>query len=321
MKHGLQVLKHGAADLLLDTGWAGLRDRGVGPGGPADGWSFAVTQALAGNHAAENVACLEFALVGPQLEALDTVGCALGGAVARAVLIRVDGTRRVLPPWCGFTLYCGDRLTIGPVTDGLRGYLAVAGGVAAPRVAGSRQSLQPLRLPGVLTAAGGPGLGRFMDPHWAAPHLEQAGEPLRLLPGPQWSDLGWEGEVSPLFRVGDRVDRMGVRLVGEDGMCRLPPGGLLSEPVCPGVVQVPASQEWIILGVGCQTLGGYARCGQVIAADMSRVGQLGPGRGVRFRRVEMPEALEANQRYDLELRRRCQMALVAGRDRAGFYQG
>ena len=28
MKHGLQVLKHGAADLLMDTGWAGLWDLG-----------------------------------------------------------------------------------------------------------------------------------------------------------------------------------------------------------------------------------------------------------------------------------------------------
>ena len=53
-KNGLKLLKNGPFDLLVDSGRLGLRDKGVGPGGPADRWSFTLTNALAGNSEVQN---------------------------------------------------------------------------------------------------------------------------------------------------------------------------------------------------------------------------------------------------------------------------
>jgi allophanate hydrolase subunit 2 len=65
---------------------------------------------------------------------------------------------------------------------------------------------------------------------------------------------------------------------------------MVSEPVCPGAVQVTRDGQCIILGVDGQTIGGYPKIAQVIAADLDRLGQLRPGEVIRFERVGLAEA-------------------------------
>ena len=45
-----------------------------------------------------------------------------------------------------------------------------------------------------------------------------------------------------------------------------------------------------MLGVDGQTIGGYPKVAQVIAADLDRLGQLRPGDAVRLERVTIAEA-------------------------------
>lgn len=313
MATGLEILKAGALDLLVDRGRFGLRDRGVGPGGPADRWSFALTNALAGNRPEGNAGGLEFALVGPRLKALSPVALALGGGVENARVVLADGTTRSVAPWSSFPLHTGEELILGPVTRGMRGYLAARGGMDGPVVAGSRQSLQPLKSGDLLpvSTVSTERMGwRHVEAGWAEPSREGNGFIVRVLAGPQWQALGWTGPESGVMAVGDRTDRMGIRLLLEEPGAE-PPAGLLSEPVCPGVVQAPSKKEWIILGVGCQTLGGYAKVGQVIEADLDLVGQLRPGDRVRMRVVTLAEATEANRLYRRELEKKCQVAIVS----------
>ena len=78
---------------------------------------------------------------------------------------------------------------------------------------------------------------------------------------------------------------MGLRLLGEP--LRVPPRELVSEPVCPGAVQVTRDGQCIVLGVDGQTIGGYPKVGQVIAADLDLLGQVRPGDRVWFERVEV----------------------------------
>jgi allophanate hydrolase subunit 2 len=81
---------------------------------------------------------------------------------------------------------------------------------------------------------------------------------------------------------------MGLRLSGPSLPLQL--RELVSEPVCPGSVQVTGDGQCIILGVDGQTIGGYAKIAQVISADLDQVGQLRPGEAVLFQRVSLDEA-------------------------------
>src|SRR5207253_3460529 len=90
------------------------------------------------------------------------------------------------------------------------------------------------------------------------------------------------------FEVTQASNRMGLRLQGTP----LPATSqqLVSEPVCPGSVQVTRDGQCIILGVDGQTIGGYPKIAQVVSADLDRLGQLRPGDMVRFQRVTLEEA-------------------------------
>ena len=65
---------------------------------------------------------------------------------------------------------------------------------------------------------------------------------------------------------------------------------MVSEPVCPGSVQITREGQPIVLGVDGQTIGGYPKIAQVIRADLDALGQLRAGTVVRFEWVDMAEA-------------------------------
>ena len=116
----------------------------------------------------------------------------------------------------------------------------------------------------------------------------EAGGPLRALEGPQadWFRPAefWGRE----FTVAPASDRMGLRLKGTP--LRVPPRELVSEPVCPGSVQVTRDGQCVVLGVDGQTIGGYPKVAQVVRADVDLLGQLRPGDRVSFERIEIGEA-------------------------------
>src|SRR5205085_1746190 len=107
---------------------------------------------------------------------------------------------------------------------------------------------------------------------------DQAVQMLRVLAGAQadWFQLDdfYAGE----FTVTPKSNRMGLRLDGKT--LRAVSGTMpemVSEPVCPGSVQVTRDGQCIILGVDGQTIGGYPKVGHVISADLDVLGQLRGG--------------------------------------------
>jgi allophanate hydrolase subunit 2 len=111
---------------------------------------------------------------------------------------------------------------------------------------------------------------------------------LRCLDGAQagWFDLAQFASAG--FAVSATSNRMGLRLDGP--ALDRPRREMVSEPVCPGSVQVTNEGQCIVLGVDGQTIGGYPKVAQVIAADLDKLGQLRPGQRVRFVRVVLGEA-------------------------------
>jgi antagonist of KipI len=184
----------------------------------------------------------------------------------------------------------------------------VRGGLQTPIVLGSHSSLEPLRAGAELPCLPGAIHGRSvripLDGDVHQEHLAGVAPSalrLRALAGPQ---RDWfapdEFFGGPQFTVGPAGDRMGLRLRGEP--LRLPARELVSEPVCPGSVQVTRDGQCVVLGIDGQTIGGYPKVAQVIAADLDLVGQLRPGDRVWFERVEIGEAERVYRRQRAVLR-------------------
>jgi antagonist of KipI len=304
----LRVLEPGLQTLVVDFGRPHCRSLGLPVGGAADRTSLALGNALVGN--APDAAGLEFCLAGPVLEAQCELACVVYGAPftlrSRRQQLRVGKT---------FTLQAGEVLEVGSTAEDMRAYLCVAGGLEQKVILGSRSGLEPVRKDALLPCRLGRIPQRFARIEWewyrgyfemrqwvaTLPSLEQldywSPKPpiLRILDGPQtdWFPnihLPTVQEYSrPGLKVSRSSNRMGIRLECDPPIA-IPNRELVSEPVCPGSVQVTPDGQCIILGVDGQTIGGYPKIAQVISADLDWLGQLRPGQAVYFQRVTLDEA-------------------------------
>lgn len=308
----LTVLAPGPLTTVQDRGRPGHAALGVGSAGAADETALRLANALVGN--ARNAAALEFTLVGPRLHFDGDALVALTGDCTA----RCDGED--VPAWRPVRIAAGATLECGALRRGVRGYLAVAGGIALPTVLGSRSTdvnagIGPLggralRAGDVLplgAVADAAHACRPLPPaprrgaraaNWAldpAPWFDATGQhPLRLLPGSHVDALDGPSRAAlwtQAFRIGAASNRVGWRLDGPR-LTLAAPLELVSAGVMPGTLQLPPGGQPIVLGVEAPTSGGYPRLGHVITVDLPRLAQRRPGDALRF----VPTDLAAAQR-------------------------
>jgi antagonist of KipI len=276
----LQVIRPGFQTTVQDLGRFGHAHHGVSASGAADALALRAGNLLVGN--AENAAALEMTLV--------------GGAFAfeRDALVALTGSDFAsgMPMWSAVEVKAGDAIRCGAAQSGARCYLAIRGGIEAPRVLGSASTH-------LLTGIGGRALraGDVLAVGDAAvrhprrnplrpPHCDRS--VLRVTAGPQAESFAGELYLAP-YAVSEESNRMGLRLRGP--AIPSPAGTMLTEGVPLGAVQVPPDGQPIILFVEHQTTGGYPKPANVISADLTRVGQLRPRDAVRFELVSLDRAL------------------------------
>ena len=290
----MTIHRPGLQTTVQDLGRRGHRGAGVPLSGAMDSVALRIANALVGND--DSAAALEFALVGPEVEFSSDVLIALGGAECEG-----------LSPWRPKWVRAGERLKLGHCIAGCRGYLAIAGGIAAEPVLGSRSTFLRAAIGGwqgrALVAgdviAVGPTASTDHLPRPASDHSRWRIDPrvlppyssaptIRLIPGAQREEFGdtWR-EVD--FEVTPQSDRMGLRLQGAP-LARNSANELLSSAVAPGTVQVPPSGQPLVLMADAQTIGGYPQLGHVIAVDLPLVAQLRPGDRIRFAESSLDEA-------------------------------
>lgn len=304
---GFRVEQAGPLALLQDAGRFGVRRLGVTQGGPADlhGWAWA--NRLAGNP--WGTAALEVTFGGLALVAERDLTLAVAGADLGATL---DG--EPLPLWQRVTCKEGQRLVFAAPANGLRAYLAVAGGFVAEPVLGSvacvvREGLGGFDGRGSRLAEGDRltvGEPRGIDGPTEAPEAlrpdYRAPARLALLPGAQISDFTGQSlfqAFNSAWRVDDRADRMGVRLTGPRLQCRI--ASLVSEGIGLGAVQVPPDGQPIALLNDRQTIGGYPRLGALTPLAASRLAQCLPGQEVRLVASSGEQALGELRRFHGQL--------------------
>ena len=298
----LEVVAPGLRSVVQDGGRHGVASAGIPGAGPADPVSFHVANRLVNNPSIAG--SLELTLGGASFRALNACYVAVVGAVPE---VTVDGVgapaARVLP------LARGQLLRIGPVRNGCRTYVAVAGGILGPTVFGSTASDELTRLGAGPLRAG----QRLFAGEWAAPLGDRLapgaatelvdGEPvgLRVVAGPHaelFAPDALDRATRTTFVVEPDSNRVGVRLRPEHDPGTLhadgaPVGALDSHGVVTGTVQVPPDGRPVILSSDHATLGGYPVLAVVAQADLGRLGQCAPGTRVRLLQVEPGVALEA----------------------------
>ncbi|MFE6055822.1 biotin-dependent carboxyltransferase family protein [Kitasatospora sp. NPDC056446] len=278
----LVVVRPGPLTTVQDLGRHGVAHLGVPRAGALDEPALRAANRLVGN--TPGAAGLETTLGGVALRAVGAVLVAVTGAPAP---VRVDG--RAVAWGAPVLVPDGAVVEVGPATDGVRGYLAVAGGIAVPPVLGSRSAdllsglgPAPLALDDRLPVGAPP-------PRRARPDLVPLPAPpaelvlrLRLGPRADWfttdavARLGRDG-----YRVSSTSNRVGLRTEGP-AVARARDGELPSEGMVLGAVQIPPDGQPVVFLADHPTTGGYPVVGVVPAADLAAAAQARPGTPVRF---------------------------------------
>jgi len=305
----LRVLVPGPRTTVEDLGRRMVARWGIPAGGAFDPLALAAANRLVGNR--DGDAGLEVTLGGPTLENAgdESLHVAVVGADCSARLVHGAASA---PVRVGSAVACapGDLLRLGFARDGARAWLAVAGGIDVPPVAGSRSTALAAGFGGLAgralergdllpVGAAWPWTGAPPRAVWHEPVPPAACMPhvLRLLPGPQHA--GFPAEVlralcATAWRVQNDSDRTGVRLAPAEGdppaaLCGV--AGIDPEGTTLGAIQVPPDGRPIVLGPDRPVTGGYAKPALLAAADVGRLALLRPGDVVRFAVVTLDEAL------------------------------
>jgi biotin-dependent carboxylase-like uncharacterized protein len=277
----LEVLAPGPLTLVQDLGRPGRQAWGVAPSGAFDRGAHDRAQRLVGND--PGAAGLEV-LLGPFAAVArgDVVVAVTGALCAVAVGGRPEAGETAL------YVRDGERLELGPCEAGVRSCVGVRGGVDVPGVLGSRSFDVGGGIGPAPVAAGdllpvGPAVRG--EPYYGFVRSAPQGSLLiELAPGPHddaLADEEWGALEATQWLVGERSDRMGVRLEGGEVRGA---GELASFPVVPGSVQLTPSGELVVLGPDAGVTGGYPVLGVVSRAGLDALAQARPGTAVRVRR-------------------------------------
>ena len=297
----IEVVQPGLLTTVQDLGRWGYQGYGVPVCGALDPVSLRIANILVGNH--ESLAGLEMTGVGPTLRFSEDAVIAVTGADLGP---QVDSTP--VPSWESLLVPAGSTLSFGGPLDGLRGYLAIAGGIDVPPVMGSRSTDIKSGFGGLdgraLDVGGCIPIGPSSLPDkWSPsalpssisrqPTYGQTFE-IRAVLGPQdgmFTERGVAVLLTSEYTVSTDSDRTGCRLEGPPvGHVRGP--DIVSDGNALGSIQVPGSGAPIILLADRGTTGGYTKVATVISPDIGLLAQAMPGAKVRFVAVSVEEAHE-----------------------------
>jgi len=310
----LRILDPGLGVSLQDTGRQGLRRFGVPSSGTMDPVAAAWANRLLDNP--PDAPVLELCLQGQRLEMLRDGWIAVcggspprGQAPYRAFRVRAGQSLDFGPGESGVWTYLA-------VPGGFRAEAFLGSGSANPRAGIGRtlrsgdllhrHSADDWQPPSGIASRG-------VSPDQWGPDRDMG--PLHVWPGPQWDQFDAESQ-SRLFEtewyITSQCDRVGYRLRsdqgdrhGADRPTQTPPGraqdpthsatrphtpgglawhggSLISEPVLPGSIQIPADGQPIVTLHDGPTLGGYPKIAWIDPRDLPRLVQRRAGQPVRF---------------------------------------
>lgn len=312
----MHVISPGPRTTIQDKGRLGYQNSGFAPSGFMDRVASRMANILVGNRDSEAV--VEFCLIGPTLSFDETVNIAVcGGDFGIEAGGKTYPANKVVKVPAGVTV----RITTGQV--GIYGSLAVAGGLAIPKVMGSRSTNLRCGIGGYkgrALMAGDtielrhPENGKKdLSWRWVPPRrLVSPEDPditkVRVIPGPQddmFTEKGLATFFGSTYMITSHSDRMGYRLTGPKVEAK---GGydILSDGIVNGSIQISGNGEPIVMMADRQTTGGYAKIASLINVDIPLFAQLRPGQKVQFTKCTVQEAQKLMREADRAWKEHCE---------------
>ena len=311
-----EVVKPGLQTCIQDfPGRVGFWAQGFPPSGPMDSWSFRLANLLVGN--APGAPGLECQLLGPTLRFHSDATIALCGADMQP---KLDGA--VLPAWESLAVRAGQTLALGAARRGARTYLAIAGGVAAPRWLGSASTFHQAGVGGIdghalaagqrVEVVGGAARSGRRVKEDCRPQLH--GEKrwtIEVVAGPQddWIDeAGKRRFLEAEWKLESRSNRTGYRLDGpnwtfatratnkppENGS---DPSNIIDQGYPLGAINLCGQKPIILVNDG-PSMGGFICPYTVPSAAFWKLGQSKALDTYRFSLIGVDEAHELRRRLD-----------------------
>lgn len=281
----IEIRHPGPLSTVQDLGRGGRQAQGIGHSGAADRPSLRLANRLVGNP--ETAAAIETTLGGLVVTFHRPTVIAVTGADCP---LRLDD--RAVDTNSPVHVRPGQTLHIGQPSHGLRGYLAVAGGLAVPETVGSRSTdllsglgPPPLR-PGHRLPLGTPPRTHPTTDHAPRPRLTDH-PTLTTVPGPRddwFTPTALERLFGAEFTMTPASNRIALRLTGPP-LPRTDTRELPSEPLVCGAIQVPPDGRPVLFLTDHPVTGGYPVIAVVTDADLPLAAQTRPGQRLRFRRA------------------------------------
>jgi biotin-dependent carboxylase-like uncharacterized protein len=216
----LEILHGGTFTTIQDLGRKGYQRFGMPTAGAMDITSLRLANRLVQNE--DGQACLEITFIGLRLLALRDVMIAVTGG---DLMPKVNGSP--LPLWQTVPLRKNSEISFTGVRNGIRSYLAIAGGIHVPEIMGSKSTYirgeigglegRPMKKGDRLRA--GPQNPRLPLCKLKEEFIPRYGREwkTRVIMGPQddyFSKKGIETFISSEYTITPESDRMGYRLQG-----------------------------------------------------------------------------------------------------------
>ena len=305
----LEILEPGLLTTVQDKGRYGYQRFGVPVSGAMDAFALRAANALLGND--DGAAGLEITVLGPKVRFLeDTVIAVTGGDLSPAL------NDQPLPLWRTVPASRDDVLSFHGALDGMRAYLAIAGGIDVPMVMGSRSTYLTSAIGGLDGRALAVGdvlktfpqdrednlAERSLPEDFTAPRFGREHE-LRVVLGPQDGAFAPEAISTFLgseYSVSMDSDRMGCRLEGPVIEHSTGPD-IVSDGSPLGAVQVPGDGSPIVLLADRGTTGGYTKLATVVSVDVGKLAQAMPGDKVALRSVTVEDGVALRREQEAVL--------------------
>ena len=300
-----EIIRAGVNTTFQDLGRNNLYHIGIPFSGSMDYRNYILANKLVGNNIGDPI--IEFAYQGPLLKFIgDKINIVVTGNVSFKILRK----NKEIEGECYkcFTLENEDTIDIISTNKSVYGYLGISGkldlkyqwkscsintkaniGSNNGKKFQNNQRINILEINENLTVK-------------RINYINTKIDKIRVIKGTNFdyfSELGKKIFFEKDFTVSKLSDRMGMRLEGPK-IENIVNTNIKSEGLIKGVIQIPADGNPIVMLSDHGTIGGYPKIAVVITADYDKLVQLPPGSKVKFKAVELSEAENLFNLYELE---------------------
>ena len=290
----IEIISAGILSTVQDLGRFGVMKNGFTQSGVMDTYSTKIANKLCKNDI--NTPVIEMTMFGITAKFIGEHVFAISGGI-----FDISLNSKPIRTNKAYIAKDGDILSIKSAKQGLRCYLAVAGGFDVPLFMGSAATNLKIKVGGFngrkLKAGDILKIGKADK----IKNIEKRKLPentynnpvrVRVVLGPQ-DDMFSENDLllfsKQQYTVTSDLDRMGIRLWGIAlrGKEKLE---IISDAITFGSIQITNSGMPIILMADHQTTGGYAKIATVISADLPKLAQVKPKDKISFEIIDIDTA-------------------------------